>query len=98
VDKRTFKVLAPIAKHDGGHWWMRCGTGYMNRDNSINIYLDAMTKEMRFTLRELDDEDLRRRETYRSGGGEGGAPAARAAPSPMPPMPPASDDEAMLPL
>jgi hypothetical protein len=101
VDKRTFKVLAPISKHDGGHWWMRCGTGYMNRDNSINIYLDAMTKEMRFTLRELDDEDLRRRETYRSGGDGGAARAMDGGMTPpgrlptMPVMAP-DDDEAAL--
>lgn len=97
MDKRTFKVLAPISKHDGGHWWLRCGTGYLNRDNSINIYLDAMPKDMRFTLRELDDEDLRRREAYRAGGdgGRGGAPAMPAMP-PMPSPPSAAhDDDAM---
>ncbi|HET9620578.1 MAG TPA: hypothetical protein VFP84_04355 [Kofleriaceae bacterium] len=76
---------------------MRCGTGYLNRDNSINIYLDAMPKDMRFTLRELDDEDLRRREAYRAGGdgGRGGAPAMPAMP-PMPSPPSAAhDDDAM---
>lgn len=93
MEKRTFKVMAPIAKHDGGHWWMRCGTGYMNRDNSINIYLDAMTREMKFTLRELDEEDLRRRDTARADalGSRPGAPPL--IPTPGPP----ADDEGLPP-
>ena len=91
MDKRTFKVMAAIAKHDGGHWWMRCGTGYMNRDNSINIYLDAMTREMKFTLRELDEEDLKRREARP---GDPMSPTRAAAP---PLIPPASADDGLPP-
>jgi hypothetical protein len=53
---------------------MKCGAAHTNKDDSINIYLDAVPKDLRFTLRELDEEDLRRREAYRAGQGEGGAP------------------------
>ena len=70
LQKRTFKVLAAIPKRDGGHWWMRCGNGHTNKDDSINVYLDAVPRDLKFTLRELDDEDLRRREAYRATHGE----------------------------
>jgi hypothetical protein len=73
LQKRTFKVLAAIPKRDGGHWWMRCGAGHTNKDNSINVYLDAVPRDLRFTLRELDEEDLRKREAYRATQGEAGA-------------------------
>lgn len=82
LPKRSFKVLAAIPKRDGGHWWMRCGAAHTNKDDSINIYLDAVPRDLKFTLRELDEEDLKRREAYRAGhGGEaGGAPPAADAP------------------
>lgn len=80
-DKRIFKVLAPISKPEGGTYWIRCGTGHLNRDNSINIYLDVMPRDFKLTLRELDEEDLRRREAYR---------ANQAAAHP--PLPPPADD------
>ena len=66
LQKRTFKVMAAIPKRDGGHWWMRCGNAHINKDDSINVYLDAVPRDLKFTLRELDEEDLRRRETYRA--------------------------------
>jgi hypothetical protein len=84
LQKRTFKVLAAIPKRDGGHWWMKCGSGHTNRDDSINVYLDAVPKDLRFTLRELDDEDLRRREAYRATHGDPGIPESTdAIPVPM---------------
>lgn len=76
LQKRTFKVMAAIPKRDGGHWWMKCGSGHTNKDDSINVYLDAVPRDLKFTLRELDEEDLRKREAYRSahGGGETASP------------------------
>lgn len=79
LQKRTFKVMAAIPKRDGGHWWMRCGSGHTNRDDSINVYLDVIPRDLKFTLRELDEEDLKRRETYRATHGEPSAsPPAEA--------------------
>jgi hypothetical protein len=80
LQKKTFKVLAAIPKRDGGHWWMRCGAGHTNKDDSINVYLDAMPRDLKFTLRELDEEDLRKRDAYRANHGEGGAPSSDPAP------------------
>ncbi len=76
LQKRTFKVMAAIPKRDGGHWWMRLGNGHTNKDDSINVYLDAVPRDLKFTLRELDEEDLRKREAYRAthGGPETASP------------------------
>ena len=73
----TDKVLAAIPKRDGGHYWMRCGNGHTNKDDSINIYLDVVPRDLKFQLRELDEEDLRKREAYRAshGGTELASPA-----------------------
>src|SRR5215204_885645 len=79
LNKKQFKVLAMIPKREGGTYWMRCGNAFTNKDDSINIYLDALPKgaDWKFQLRELDEEDLRRRET------------SRATPAPPPFEPPA---------
>jgi len=82
LQKRTFKVLTAIPKRDGGHWWMRCGNGHTNKDDSINVYLDVIPRDLKFTLRELDDEDLKRREAYRATHGDY---------VPPPPEPPTRD-------
>jgi hypothetical protein len=69
--KKMFKVLSSIDKRDGTSFWMRVGSAFTNKDNSVNIYLDVMPKSFQFQLRELDEEDLRRRES-RQPGTEGG--------------------------
>lgn len=76
LQNKTFKVLAAIPKREGGHWWMKCGSAHTNKDDSINVYLDAVPRDLKFTLRELDEEDLRRREAYRAKLADPGAPAA----------------------
>ena len=65
-----FKVLSAIDKRDGGTFWMRVGSGYTNRDNSVNIYLDVFPKTFQLQLRELDEEDLRRRDPQRAQSGD----------------------------
>jgi hypothetical protein len=79
LQKRVFKVLAAIPKRDGGHFWMKLGSGYTNKDESINVYLDAFPRDGKFTLRELDEDDLRKREGYRALPGD--ASAASLTPS-----------------
>ena len=80
-----FKVLSAIEKRDGGTFWMRVGSGFTNRDNSVNIYLDVLPKTFQFQLRELDEEDLRKRDPQRAGAGGGGgglAPDLPVGPAP----------------
>lgn len=70
TQKRTYKVLAAISKRDGsGEWFMRVGSGFENRDNSINIYLDALPvgqAVVKLQIRELDARELAQREAHRT--------------------------------
>jgi hypothetical protein len=64
LQKRMYKVISPMEGRDGAKWWMRCGSGFTNKDDSINIYLNALpltSKDGQVTLqlRELSEEDLR---------------------------------------
>jgi hypothetical protein len=60
--KKMFKVLAMTPKKGGGTLWTRVGTGFTNQDQSVNIYLEAMPKNFELQLREMEEEDLRKRE------------------------------------
>ena len=55
---RMYKVVSPIERKDGTTFWMRVGTGYPNKDQSVNVYLDAMPFNHKFQLREMDEEDF----------------------------------------
>ncbi len=83
MQNKMYKVLTPITKRDGGSWFMKVGSGYTNKDNSINLYLDAVPvaiapgKGMTLQIRELDEADMRQREVRRAGG-ELAAPSSTA--------------------
>jgi hypothetical protein len=90
--KKMYKILSPIEKKGGGTYWMRLGTGYTNKDDSINVYLDAFPRPnssshcFELQIRELDEEDLRKRDSNRSSssndfGGIGGGPSSSHAAS-----------------
>lgn len=87
LQQKRYKVLSPIPMREGGTYWMRTGSASTNKDNSINLYLDALPRgEWKFQLRELDEEDLRKRELYRSnaqanGGGAGAGGTVAAMPA-----------------
>jgi hypothetical protein len=57
-----YKVIAPIEKKDGRTFWLDVGRGFPNKDDSINVYLDACPKEMKFQIREMTEEDFKHRE------------------------------------
>ncbi len=65
--KRMFKVVSPIEIQGGGKYWLRCGTGFVNKDNSINVYLDAMPLKTKpgegvtLQIREFTEAELRER-------------------------------------
>jgi hypothetical protein len=65
LEKRSFKVITSVTKYDGSHYWLRLGSAFTNKDGSINVYLDAMPKDHKFQLRELDEEDFRKRDPGR---------------------------------
>lgn len=70
--RKMFKVISPVEKRGGGKWWMRCGSGFLNKDESINIYLDALplggsrNEGVTLQLRELTEDELRERAEKRS--------------------------------
>jgi len=78
---------------------MRVGSAFQNRDDSINLYLDALplagsNGKVRLQIRELDASDLARREQYRASNAaaaRGHDPAAFGAPSPAAPTTTAND-------
>ncbi len=84
MQKQMYKVLCPIERKDGGTFWMRVGSGFRNKDDSMNIYLDAIpTKLTHLQIRAFDEEDLRRRETARQGHLNAPVAAGGAEPAPF---------------
>lgn len=71
---RMFKVLCPIERKDGSTHWMRIGSGFPNKDQSVNIYLDVLPVNLKLQLRELDEEDLQPR-AKRGSAASGEAPS-----------------------
>jgi hypothetical protein len=83
-----FKVICPVEKRGGGTYWMRMGSAFTNKDDSINIYLDAVPKNFQLQLRELDEDELRRRDNNQGGASLGGGtpmlPAVTTTNDPVP--------------
>ena len=73
--KKMFKILCPIERKDGKTHWMRVGTGFPNKDDSVNLYLDVLPANLKLQLRELTEEDLR----VRDGGPRSNAGSAGSA-------------------
>lgn len=83
--KKMYKVLAVMPRHDGtGDFFMKVGVGFKNRDESINMHLDVMPlrgdpkRGVTLQLREMDENDLRQRESYRANRTSGSQPTAAA--------------------
>lgn len=53
--RKRFDVLQPIERKDRGTYWMRVGAAFMNRDGSMNIYLDALPIAGKLQVREARD-------------------------------------------
>ena len=60
---KMYKVIMPVEHKDGSKHWMRIGSGFPNRDASINLYLDALPagNHNMIQMREMTDEDFSRR-------------------------------------
>ena len=54
-----YKVLCPIEKKGGGTFWVRTGTGFDNKDGSINVFLNVLPTNGKLHIRELDEKDRR---------------------------------------
>lgn len=58
MKKKMFKVLSPVEKKGGGTLWLRLGTAFTNKDESINLYLDGLPTNGQLHLREMTEEDF----------------------------------------
>jgi hypothetical protein len=84
--KRMMKVLCPVEKEGSEKktYWIRCGTAFWNRDQSINLYLDVLPRNGRLQVRELDEDDLKDRDPSN--------PRRRGSQQQLSSMPAANDD------
>ena len=75
MSKKMFKVLCPMEGRNGIKYWSRLGTGFSNRDESINVYLDVIPfnkPNVTIQLREITEEEQRRDAERRATSGHGG--------------------------
>ena len=66
------KVLCPVTK-EGKTYWMKMGIAFVNKDNSLNVYLDCLPTNGKLHVRDWDDgpgespfSPPRRRKIFRS--------------------------------
>jgi hypothetical protein len=55
--RRQFAVFT-IVEQDDKALWRRVGSGFVNRDGSFNLYLDALPVNGRLHMREVDNAPL----------------------------------------
>ncbi len=63
MSKKMFKVLCPMEGRNGVKYWSRLGSGFTNKDESINVYLDVIPfnkTNVTIQLREVTEEEQRR--------------------------------------
>ena len=68
MQKKMYKVISPVEKHGGGVWWMRCGSAFVNKDDSINVFIDSLplsnlakNEGLKFQIREYTEAEMRER-------------------------------------
>jgi hypothetical protein len=64
--ERTWKAVYTIVERSEKKYWVRIGTAFTNRDQSINVKLDAVPVNGTIHIRELDDEDIERARVRRA--------------------------------
>ena len=57
------RVVCPVSGKDGKTYWMRMGFAYVNKDNSINLYLDGLPVNGKLQVRDWDDPPWEKKET-----------------------------------
>ena len=54
-ENKRKKVLSPVVGKDNKTYWVRMGTGFVNHDNSINVYLDGLPTNGKLQIRDWED-------------------------------------------
>ncbi len=55
------RVVCPVEGKDGKTYWVRMGRAFINKDSSINLYLDCLPVNGRLQVRDWDDGPERSR-------------------------------------
>ena len=65
---RMYKAIIPVERKDGSKHWIRIGSAFVNKDASLNVYLDALPAgdAKMIQIREMTDEDFARRRSVNS--------------------------------
>jgi hypothetical protein len=76
---QTMKIVYTVVDRGGGKsFWTRVGVGFVNRDGSITLKLDAVPVNGTLQVREWEPrDDSARRHGDGDGDGAGGRPRAR---------------------
>lgn len=51
------KVLCPVEGRNGKTHWLKMGIAYENKDQSWNVYLDALPTNGKLHIREWEERD-----------------------------------------
>jgi hypothetical protein len=54
-DGKKKRVLCPVQTADGKTFWHRVGAAFVNKDQSINLYLDVLPLNGKLQVRDWDD-------------------------------------------
>ncbi len=56
------QVLSPVTGKAGKTFWVKLGIGYVNKDNSINLYLDALPTNGKLQIRDWEESPWKERQ------------------------------------
>ena len=67
TELRGWKAVYTIVERPGAEkkYWVRIGSAFVNRDQSLNVRLDAMPVNGTIHIRDVDEEDLERAKARR---------------------------------
>ena len=78
-NKQMKTVFTVVERGQGKSIWVRIGTGFLNKDGSWNLHLDAVPTNGKLQVRDWEPFEKR------DGGADGEPPAPRPRPRPTPP-------------
>lgn len=58
MSAKKMKVISPVEKDGKTLYWNRIGSAFINKDQSINVYLDCFPVSGQLQIRELDERDF----------------------------------------
>ena len=58
------KVVSPVMGKDNKTYWMRMGIAFVNKDNSINVYLDGLPMNGKLQIRDWDEPSRERQQPH----------------------------------